>query len=137
MAETLRALGTRRAWVVRGEDGLDEVSPTAPTRVTELDAGSIRERVVTPEEFGIKPSPKGALDGGDAAANAQAIESILRGEPHPARDAVIINAAAALIVARGVEPRDGAVEAARALSTGLAHSALERWRVAARRARTS
>jgi anthranilate phosphoribosyltransferase len=135
MAETLRALGTRRAWVVRGEDGLDEVSPSAPTRVTELDGGSVRELVVTPADFGLPASPKGALAGGDAAANARGIESILRGEPHPARDAVIINAAAALVVARGVEPRDGAAEAARALGTGLAHAALERWRAAARRAR--
>jgi anthranilate phosphoribosyltransferase len=77
----------------------------------------------------------GALTGGDAPANARVLESILRGEPHPARDAVIMNAAAALVVARGVDPKEGAADAARALSNGLAHAALERWRAAARRAR--
>jgi anthranilate phosphoribosyltransferase len=134
MAETLRALGTRRAWIVRGEDGLDEVSPTAPTRVTELDGGVVRERIVTPADFGLRPSPPGALAGSDAASNARAIEAILRGEAHPARDAVVMNAGAALTVARGVDPKEGAVEAARALRNGLAHAALERWRAAARRA---
>jgi anthranilate phosphoribosyltransferase len=135
MAETLRTLGTRRAWVVRGEDGLDEVSPTTATRVTELVDGVVRERVVTPADFGLPASPPGALTGGDAPANARVLESILRGEPHPARDAVIMNAAAALVVARGVDPKEGAADAARALSNGLAHAALERWRAAARRAR--
>jgi anthranilate phosphoribosyltransferase len=137
MAETLRTLGTRRAWVVRGEDGLDEVSPSAPTRVTELAGGSIRERVVVPEDFGLGRSAPGSLTGGDAAANAVAIKAILRGERHPARDAVVLNAAAALVVARGDRLPDAAAEAARALDTGLAFATLERWRAAARRAQAT
>jgi anthranilate phosphoribosyltransferase len=122
--------------VVRGEDGLDEVSPSAPTRVTELDGGQVRERVVTPEDFGLERSGPGALTGGDAASNARVIESILRGEPHPARGAIILNAAAALVVARGGDLREAAAEAARALTSGRAHAALERWREVALRART-
>jgi len=135
MAETLRSLGTRRAWIVRGEDGSDEVSSAGPTRVTELDGDHIRERVVVPEDFGL---PRTGLDetrGGDAAANARAIESILRGEAHAARSAVVINAAAAFVVARGGDPKDAAVEVENALLSGRALATLERWRAAAAQAR--
>jgi len=135
MAETLRALGTRRAWIVRGEEGIDEVSPSGPTRVTELDADGVRERVVTPEDFGIARLGPEALAGGDAAANAKVIESILRGEPHPARAAIVINAAAATVVARGGDLRDAAASAERAIASGSAFATLERWRAAAARAR--
>jgi anthranilate phosphoribosyltransferase len=136
MAETLRALGTRRAWVVRGEDGLDEISPSGPTRITELDGGSVRERVVTPEDFGLPLSAPGVLSGGDAANNARVIESILRNEAHPARDAVVLNAAAAIVVAQSVGPRDAAAQADHAIRSGRAHAALERWRAAVRRVRS-
>ena len=71
MASTLRALGTRRAWVVRGEEGLDEVSPCGPTRVTELDGDVLRERVITPHDFGLAPIDIDALRGGDAQHNAR------------------------------------------------------------------
>jgi anthranilate phosphoribosyltransferase len=135
MADTLRALGTRRAWVVRGEDGLDEVSPSGPTRVTELDGGQLRERVLTPEDFGLARLGREALAGGDAAANAKVIESILHGEPHPARGAVVLNAAAAFVVARGGEPKEAAAAADRAIASGQAMATLERWRAAAARVR--
>jgi len=135
MAETLRMLGTRRAWVVWGEEGIDEVSPSGPTRVTELDGDSIRELVVTPDDFGLPRIGAEALAGGDAATNAKAIEAILRGEPHPARSAVILNAAAAVVVAQQREPKDAAIEVDRALSSGRALATLERWRAAALRAR--
>jgi anthranilate phosphoribosyltransferase len=137
MAETLRALGTRRAWIVRGEDGADEVSPSGPTRVTELDGDRIRERIVTPEDFGLSRSALHAIAGGDAGANAKAIESILRGEPHPARSAVVLNAAAAAVVARALAPKDAAAEVETALSSGRAFATLERWRAAAARARAT
>jgi anthranilate phosphoribosyltransferase len=137
MAETLRALGTRRAWVVRGEDGADEVSPSGPTRVTELDGDRIRERIVAPEDFGVQRSGGAALAGGDAAANAKAIESILRGEPHPAQSAVVLNAAAAAVVAQGGEPKDATEKVLAALASGRAFATLERWRAAAARARTA
>jgi anthranilate phosphoribosyltransferase len=135
MAETLRALGTRRAWVVRGEEGIDEVSPSGPTRVTELDGEHVRERVITPEDFGLPRLNPDALTGADAAANARVIESILRGEPHPARGAIVLNAAAAFVVARGVEPKGAAASAERAIASGQAMTTLERWRAAVARAR--
>jgi anthranilate phosphoribosyltransferase len=128
MAETLRALGTRRAWVVRGEDGTDEVSPSGSTRITELDGDRIVERIVTPEDFGLRRGGVHAIAGGDAAANAKAIECILRGEPHPARDAVVLNAAAAVVVAQQDDPKEAAARVEAALATGLAFAVLERWR---------
>jgi anthranilate phosphoribosyltransferase len=135
MAETLRALGTRRAWVVRGEEGLDEVSPSGPTRVTELDGDHVRERVVTPEDFGLSRVAPEALAGSDPGSNAKVIESILRGEPHAARGAVVLNAAAAFVVARSVDPKQAAAAAERAIASGQAMATLERWRAAATRVR--
>ncbi|HMI89497.1 MAG TPA: anthranilate phosphoribosyltransferase [Polyangiaceae bacterium] len=135
MAQTLRALGTRRAWVVRGEDGADEVSSSGPTRVTELDGEQIRERIVTPEDFGVARVGVQATAGGDCAANAKAIEAILRGEPHPARSAVLLNAAAATVVARGGDLKDAAQRVDEVLTSGRAFATLERWRVVVARAR--
>jgi anthranilate phosphoribosyltransferase len=135
MAETLRTLGTRRAWIVRGEDGADEVSPSGPTRVTELDGDRIRERIVTPEDFGLPRVGVHTIAGADSAANAKAIESILRGEPHPAKSAVVLNAAAAAVVARGGDPKDAAARVEEALASGRAFATLERWRAVAARAR--
>jgi anthranilate phosphoribosyltransferase len=135
MAATLRALGTKRAWVVRGEEGIDEVSPTGPTRVTELDGDRVRERVVTPEDFGLPRLGPEALAGADAASNAKVIEAILRGELHPARGAVVLNAAAAYVVACGAEPKEAAAAADRALASGQAMATLERWRASAARVR--
>jgi anthranilate phosphoribosyltransferase len=135
MAETLRALGTRRAWVVRGEEGIDEVSPSGPTRVTELDGDRLRERVITPEDFGLPRLGPDALAGADALANAKVIESILRGEGHPARGAIVLNAAAAYVVARGVDPKEAAAAADRTIASGQAMASLERWRVSAARMR--
>jgi anthranilate phosphoribosyltransferase len=137
MAETLRALGTRRAWVVRGEEGIDEVSPSGPTRVTELDGDHVRERVIVPEDFGIARAAPETLAGGDATANAKVIESILRGEAHGARGAIVLNAAAAFVVARGVDPKEAAAAAERAIASGQAMATLERWKTAAARARST
>jgi anthranilate phosphoribosyltransferase len=137
-ARALGLLGSKAAWVVRSEDGLDEVSPCAPTRVSVLDAdGSVRDRVVTPEDFGLSRLPASALAGGDAQENARALLAILRGEAHPARDAVILNAAAALVVCTGDSPRDCAVRARRAIDDGGALARLEQWRGAASRARAA
>lgn len=132
LAETLRELGTRRAWVVRGVDGLDELSPHGPTRVTELDAGRVRELEIHPADFGLPTLPATAITGGDALTNAAALEAILRGEPHPARPAFILNAAGALVVAQRLPPLDAARVAERTLASGAAHTTLERWRAAAR-----
>jgi anthranilate phosphoribosyltransferase len=92
--------------------------------------------VIAPEDFGLDRLGAESLAGADATANARVIESILRGEPHPARGVIVLNAAAALVVAQGAPPKDAAAAAARALSSGQAMSTLERWRAAADRART-
>jgi anthranilate phosphoribosyltransferase len=135
MAETLRVLGTRRAWVVRGEEGIDEVSPSGPTRVAVVDEGRVAELVITPQDFGFAPVDRSALAGGDATTNAGIILQILRGEPHPARGPVLLNAAAALVVARGQAYRDAAAEAERSVASGAALAALERWKDVATRLR--
>src|SRR5262249_11431584 len=105
LAATLGELGTRRAWLVRGHDGLDEVSPTGLTRVTELAEGRLRELEIHPEDFGLSPCAVGALAGGDAQDNAAATLALLSGEEHPAREAVVLNAAATLVVVREIEER--------------------------------
>ncbi|HTB79003.1 MAG TPA: anthranilate phosphoribosyltransferase [Polyangiaceae bacterium] len=135
LARALGRLGSERAWVVHSEDGLDEVSPCAPTRVSELAAGDVREMVVAPEDFGLRRIPRSAIAGSDAQSNARAILSILAGEPHPATDAVILNAAAALAVTTGDPLRACAERARGAIASGAARSTLERWRAAAQRAR--
>jgi anthranilate phosphoribosyltransferase len=138
LARTLRALGTQRAWVVHGTDGLDEISPYAPTRVTELDGQSLTELVVAPEDFGLVPLPAGALAGGDAEFNAQALRVVFSGQAHPATDGFILNAAAALVVADGMAPRAAAERAREAIASGKAQQTLDEWRraVAARRTAT-
>jgi anthranilate phosphoribosyltransferase len=130
-AEALRELGTRRAWVVHGHDGLDEVSPFGPTRVTVLDGGNVQELEVAPEDFGVKRSSPGSVNGGDAAYNASVIERILAGVPHPSTDAVVVNAASALVVAHGLEPKAAAERARELIATGAARQTLEKWRAAA------
>ncbi len=135
-ARALLKLGVVRAWVVRSEDGLDEVSPSGATRVSDVSLGEIHERTITPELFGLERIPRDAILGGDAGANAAAIVAILRGEPHPARVGVILNAAAALaVVSDGNDPRGCAARALRAIDDGSAVRVLERWRASAFRAR--
>jgi anthranilate phosphoribosyltransferase len=134
LAETLRTLGVVRAWVVRSEDGMDELSPFGPTRVTVLDGGALSERIVHPEDFGLEPSAPGAIDGGDAAQNARVLRAVLAGEPHPSRDAFLLNAAAALCVAENLPPRAALARAREALDSGAALRTLERWIEATRKA---
>lgn len=137
-ARALSLLGSKGAWVVRGEDGLDEVSPCAPTRISELTPeGEVRERLVTPEDFGLDRSERSAIAGGTAEDNARALLAILSGEPHPARNAVLLNAAAAIAVATGAELRACTERARLAIDGGDAVETLERWRVAVRRVRAA
>jgi anthranilate phosphoribosyltransferase len=134
-ARALGRLGVRGAWVVRGHDGLDELSPCAPTRVSELSGdGQVREREMAPEDFGLPRLERAAIAGADAAENARILLAILAGERHAARDAVVLNAAGALVVASGDSPRDAAARAARAIDDGAARATLETWRSAAARA---
>jgi anthranilate phosphoribosyltransferase len=131
LAGALLELGTTRSWVVRSEDGLDEMSPFAPTRISEVRAGQLREFSLSPEDFGLTRSRAGAIAGAEPAHNARILEGILRGEDHPARDAVVLNAAAALVIALGLEPRAAADRAHAVLKSGQARDALTRLKNAA------
>src|SRR5262245_46589670 len=103
IANALQGLGVDYAFVVHSADGMDEISISAPTYVVELRKGDMRRFSITPEDFGIKPSPIASILGGDAKTNAAIIEDVLKGERGPRRDVVLINSAAA-IVAGGVAP---------------------------------
>lgn len=127
VAEVLRALGSERAWVVHGYDGLDELSTTGPTAVACLDGGTITTFEVTPEDAGLERVTLSELKGGDGARNAEALKDLLAGALGPYRDIVLLNAAAALIVAGRAESlREGAALAEEAIASGRAARALER-----------
>lgn len=98
IAETLRDLGSENVWVVHG-DGMDEITTTGETKVVTLEDGAIGHLTLTPEEFGLKRATKAELIGGDAAHNAAALRGMLAGTPSPYRDIVLMNAAAALVIA--------------------------------------
>jgi anthranilate phosphoribosyltransferase len=127
LARTLAALGTERAWVVHGRDGLDEVTVSRETKVAEVRGGDVRVFEVTPEEFGLARSELDALRGGDAEANARTIRSILAGERRDAgRSLVVANAAAALYVGGLADSLTEAARlAARAIDEGAALSKLD------------
>ena len=128
MAETLAALGHDSAWLVHGM-GLDELTVAGENRVTALKDGSIRTFCVTPEDAGLTRAPIEAIKGGDPAFNAQALMALLRGVRGAYRETVLLNAAAALIVAgQAADLRDGADRAARAVDSGAALNALETMR---------
>ena len=126
LAEVLRNLGSVHAWVVRGSDGLDELTTTGSTRVAELKAGAISVFEVTPEDAGLPRATLAQLKGGDAQANAAAIREVLGGEPGPFRDVVLLNAAAALIVGgKSARLTEGVERAGRSIDTGAAAQALD------------
>ena len=131
MARTLAALGAAHAWVVRGADGLDELTVCGESAVTEVRDGLLTERVVTPEQAGLSRYAPGALEGGDPQDNARALEAVLGGEGGAHRDAVLLNAAAALVVAgRADDLRSGADAGAAAIDDGRARALLDRLRAA-------
>jgi len=128
LAQALGALGLTAAWVVHGEGGLDEVSPAGPSAVAQLADGEVSRFEVCPRDFGLSEVPVEALCGGDAARNAEIIRGVLDGRQGPARVAVVLNAAAALLVtglAGGT--RAAAERAAEAIDRGDAAQMLERW----------
>jgi anthranilate phosphoribosyltransferase len=127
LAQTLKSLGSVRAWVVNGRDGLDEVSPFGPTRVSALSDGRVTEFEVAPEDFGIAPSAPGAVAGGDGSDNARALRAILQNHPHPATDAVILNAAAAFVVAEDMAPKAATDRARQLVANGDALRKLTEW----------
>ncbi len=106
--------------------GLDELTVAGDNHVVALSAGTIEEFTVSPEDAGLARAPIAAIVGGDAGTNAAALEALLRGARGPYRDTVLLNAAAALVVAgRAGSVRDGVAQAARALDAGAALAALE------------
>jgi anthranilate phosphoribosyltransferase len=125
LAKALAELGAKRAFVVHGVDGLDEISLSDATLVGEVEAGSVMEYSISPESFGVARAPLTALAGGDPASNAQIIRRVLEGEPGPRRDFVRINAAAALVAAgRAADLKQGARVAAESIDSGAALSKL-------------
>jgi len=129
MGEVLGLLGCRRALVVHGEDGLDEVSLSGRTSICEVYDGHSRRYELEPEELGLRRSPLGALVGGSAAENAAIAESVLKGERGPRRDVVLLNAGAALYASGQVESlREGVSRAADSIDSGAAAAKLEQLR---------
>jgi len=127
IAEALSNLGTEHALIVHGSDGLDEITTTGPTRVTELKDGAIRTFEVHPSDAGLPTATLEDLKGGDPTVNAAAIRELLGGEPGPFRDIVLLNAGAALIVGgKAANLREGAEKAARAIDDGSAARALDK-----------
>jgi anthranilate phosphoribosyltransferase len=100
MARVLSNLGVRNALVVYGQDGLDEISLSAPTSVCEVRNGAFRSYVIEPEQFGLRRCKKEDLAGGSPGENAAISREILAGKPGPRRDAVLLNSAAAIHIAR-------------------------------------
>ena len=126
LAEALAMLGLRRALVVHGNDGLDEITITGPTRVAEMRDGIVRAYEVTPEEFGMSRAPLQAISGGDVQENAAIIRAILDGERSARRDVVLLNAAAALVAAGRAETVKEAIpRAAFSLDSGAAQAKLD------------
>lgn len=126
LAQTLARLGTERAWVVHGSDGLDEITVTGATYVAELKSGTVSTFEVTPEDAGLSRASMEDLRGGDAAHNAEAIRRVLSGEPSAYRDIVLMNAGAALLVAGRAESlRAGVETAAAAIDSGKATATLD------------
>jgi anthranilate phosphoribosyltransferase len=127
VARSLALLGSERAWVVHGADGLDEISTTGYTKVSECRDGTVNTFYVHPADFGLAKSLSSQLRGGDAAANAAIARRVLGGELGAARDIVLLNAAASLLIADRVAPiADGIAQAAAVLDNGKAAEALER-----------
>ncbi|SCY60850.1 anthranilate phosphoribosyltransferase [Paracoccus tibetensis] len=125
MAEVLRDLGSDAAWLVHGSDGTDELSIAGESHVAALKDGTVTEFTVTPEEAGLSRHPFEAIVGGEPAQNAAAFRALLSGEPGAYRDAVLLNAAAALLVAgRAADLREGADMAAAAIDSGAAREKL-------------
>ena len=125
LAEALSMLGLRRALVVHGLDGLDEITITGTTRIAEAREGSVRSYEIDPEEFGLKRGTLQDISGGDAAQNAAIIREVLSGKRSSCRDVVVLNAAAALVAAGNADHIGGAVPIAeRSIDSGAASGKL-------------
>ena len=127
-AEAMAALGTERAMIVSGDEGLDELSLAGGNEVADITGGGVLMKRFHAKDAGLPDHPVSAIRGGDAQFNAAALRRLLQGEEGAYRDAVVFNAAASLMVAGEVEDlREGAEEAAEALDKGLANALLNCW----------
>src|SRR5438067_7191560 len=125
LAQALQMLGLHRALVVHGSDGLDEITITGLSHIDEVSKGQIRHYDVSPEEFGLRTAPISEIQGGDTKANAEIIRRIVDGEKSPRRDVVLLNAAAALVVAGGADAMSEAMTmVAESLDSGAAREKL-------------
>jgi anthranilate phosphoribosyltransferase len=126
LARSLMLLGSERAWVVHGADGIDEISTTGYTKISECKDGSVNTFYLHPADVGLPKAAAGALRGGDAHENARIIERVLAGDRGPARDVVLLNAGAGLMVAgESASVADGLLMAARAIDRGDARRTLD------------
>jgi anthranilate phosphoribosyltransferase len=130
MAQALKALGCKSAWVVHGHDGLDEITLTAPTHVAALSPdGTVREYDITPEEFGLKRCAPADLVGGDAAHNAAALQSLLEGQQSAYRDIALLNAAAVALITGKAATQAAAMNiVSTSLDSGKALETLNKYR---------
>ncbi|MDC7786428.1 anthranilate phosphoribosyltransferase [Rhodoplanes sp. TEM] len=127
LAHVLKNLGSERALVVHGSDGLDEITIAGPTAVASLENGTVTTFEITPEAVGLPRAAPEALRGGDAAANAVALKGVLEGRKGPYRDVAVFNAAAALVVAgKAADLASGVALAAQSIDTGAAEGSLGR-----------
>lgn len=128
MAEALHRLGTERAWIVYGSDGLDEITVTGQSHIAILDNGQIEEHALVPGDFGLPVHSAEELIGGDAQDNAAALSALLNGTPSAYRDIVLANAAAVLVIAgRTDDLKEAVKQAAHAIDGGHARSVLENY----------
>ena len=126
LAKVLVKLGCQRGFVVHGQDGMDEVTLTGPTRVGEICNGAVSVSTIEPEDFGLRRCTLADLQGGDASVNASIIKDILDGNPGPKRDVVLLNAAYALVAVGLAKDVEAGIERARSVvDDGLAMAKLE------------
>ncbi|SEW22295.1 anthranilate phosphoribosyltransferase [Aliiroseovarius sediminilitoris] len=126
MAETLQSLGSEKAWLVHGADGMDEISITGVTSVAALEDGKIHSREIHPEDAGLPVHRLASILGGEPAENAVAFRALLEGEASAFRDAVLLNAAAALVVAdKASDLKEGVGLAAESIDSGAAKAKIE------------
>ncbi|HEY1542354.1 MAG TPA: anthranilate phosphoribosyltransferase [Xanthobacteraceae bacterium] len=127
LAHVLKNLGSERAFVVHGSDGLDEITTAGPTAIASLDNGEVKTFDITPEDVGVTRAKPDMLRGGDADHNAKALLAVLKGQRGPYRDVAVLNAAAALMVAgRAGDLKRGVALAEKSIDSGEAEGSLER-----------